>query len=591
MRYLLYLRDEVARKFPLIEKTVILGRNPACAFHIDEVFISNEHAEITCFQDYIKVKDLDSKNHIFVNGRKIKVAKIKLNGSFCIGSMEFFLKEGNPEEFTISPEAWPVIHKRSTQTTAPPDKTKTYFNLFDTTLMSFLNAGCRLNDFEEILGWARNSLTSILKSGQLLILREWDKDIQVQCSLFLDEGQVSALNKLELDRIILNNKIINREIESDLSFYSFPIELTDHRGALFYSRKSTIPLEKKTLDFLEEFSIEVSFIYKLIEKNKVTSQDEKAGDLLPTIICRDKSMLNLLTKCKKIADSDLSILIQGETGTGKELIARFIHYHSDRKQDKYIAFNCSAFAENMQEDELFGHEKGAFTDAINKRTGYLDLSSGGTLVLDEIGDMSLSLQSKLLRALQENEFHRVGGDKPVKVNLRVISLTNKDIRKLMAEKCFREDLYYRIANETIHLPPLKERPDDILPLCNYFLKKFSGERGIVAGRLSQKAANALRRYPWPGNVRELEAVIKGQVSLSDSGNIIDFDILNNDIKSHYLRLTGPTQTGDGLERKRREKEDMERLLMEHHWNKSRVAEVLDISRTALYKKLKKLGIK
>lgn len=590
MRYLLCLRDKAVKKFPLEKEVVTLGRDPACDVFIDENFVSQKHAKITCCRNHITVEDLNSRNHIYVELRRIKKNRIKLNQSFQIGHLDFFLKEGNPEELEVPPETWHVIHRISTLTSPPREKTKTCLNLFDKTLIRLLQLGCSLDHFEEILEWAETSLTTILKTGRLMLLREKENQIQVLSSFHLDGGNNFELNPVDLDKEIFDKRILNKKIGPDSYYYSFPLPLSIHRGTFLYTRKDGKPLENKVFQFLEEFATEVSFIYRLIEKNKSPDQDSSTDDSPPTIVCKSESMLNVLTKSKKIAKGDLSILIEGESGTGKELVARFIHHHSPRREKNFIGINCAAIPETLLEDELFGHEKGAFTGAVSSRIGKLELSSGGTLVLDEIGDMSLELQIRLLRVLQENEFCKVGGDKGIKVNLRIIALTNKDLQKLVKEKHFRKDLYYRIAKVRLHIPLLKERMDDIQPLINHFFRKFSYKSRIYPEGFSHRTIEALLHYPWPGNVREMESEIESLVNQSGNHDIIDFDLLKKEIKAYYLRLKDHTLKGHQLEEMEREKEKIEKLLMENRWNKSRVADILNISRTALYKKLKKLNI-
>ena len=568
-----------------------MGRDPVCDFHIDENFISQKHAKVTCLQDHIKVEDLNSTNHIYVEREEIKEAYINLNESFRIGSLEFFLKEGNPEEFAVSSLIGAVVPKISSLASASCEKTEACLNLFDKTLIEFLYLGCRLNNFEEILGWAKNSLTSILKTGQVMLLREENRHFQVLSTIHLDKNEDPIpLNWMDSKQDLLR-RILNQKIGAQCSIYSFPLELTNCRGTLIYIRKSLTPLVKKIVHFLDAFSAEVSLIYSLIESNRFPSQRTQASNAMPTIIYDDKTMLKMLSKCKKIATSSITLLIEGETGTGKELLARFIHCHSRQEKEKYVAINCSAFHENLLEVELFGYEKGAFTDAKSRQNGKLELASGGTLVLDEISEMSLNMQVKLLRVLQENEFYRVGGNKKVKVNLRVISLTNKSLEKLIGENLFRRDLYFRIAQFRIEIPPLRERSGDILPLVNYFFEKFSIESGIYTNGFSPRAVDALLQYPWPGNVRELESEIECLVNQSNNHDIIDFNLLKKEIRTYYLRLKDHTLKDHQLEEMDREKERIERLLMENRWNKSRVALILNVSRTALYKKLKKLDIR
>jgi transcriptional regulator with PAS, ATPase and Fis domain len=293
-------------------------------------------------------------------------------------------------------------------------------------------------------------------------------------------------------------------------------------------------------------------------------------------------MLNLLLKCEKIASSDLFVIIEGETGTGKELLAKFIHCKSKRRAGNFVALNCAAIPENLMEDELFGHEKGAFTDARNLRIGKLELSSGGTLILDEIGDMPLSLQKKLLRVIQEGHFSRLGGNQLIRIDLRIICLTHKNIKELLLKKELRQDLYYRIAHVTLSIPPLKERKEDIVPLVNHFVKIFSIKNQINIRGASKEVINALEMYHWPGNIRELENEIKKMIAISESGDMIDVDSLKDEIITFY-KEHGPITLESGESEKKR----ILMLMEKHKWNKTRVAKELNISRTALYEKLKK----
>jgi two-component system NtrC family response regulator len=278
--------------------------------------------------------------------------------------------------------------------------------------------------------------------------------------------------------------------------------------------------------------------------------------------------LNLLAQCKKIAGSNLFVLIEGDTGTGKELLARYIHFQSKRGYGNFIALNCAAIPENLMENELFGHEKGAFTDASTQRTGKLELASGGTLVLDEIGDMPLNLQAKLLRTLQEGQF----------------CLTNKNVKELMEKKIFREDLYYRIAHVSLRVPPLRERKEDIVPLINHFMEIASNQTGIIIKGFSDKAIKAMEAYDWPGNVREFENEMAKILNLSEDNDIIDLDMLKAEIVEFY-EVTNPAYWSP-----EKEKATLSVLLEKHKWNKSLVAKELNISRTTLYEKLKKHGL-
>ena len=306
------------------------------------------------------------------------------------------------------------------------------------------------------------------------------------------------------------------------------------------------------------------------------------------IVTRDKKMLEILKIAEKIAPTDSSVLIQGESGTGKELIARFIHSRSNRKNKPFVAINCAALPENLLESELFGYEKGAFTGAVTSKPGKFEIADGGTLFLDEITEMPLSLQAKLLRALQEKEIDRVGGLKPIKVDVRIIASTNRDIKKLVEEGKFREDLYYRLNVIPIKLPPLRERKGDIMLLARYFVDKFSKELGKNPPDISPEVEEFFMRNPWKGNVRELENMVKRAVILCDGDTIkMEHLMLEEEDRREEMRgwerevVLKPGMTLDEAERLL-----IEATLEEVGWNRTKAAELLGISIRTLRNKLK-----
>jgi two-component system response regulator FlrC len=239
-------------------------------------------------------------------------------------------------------------------------------------------------------------------------------------------------------------------------------------------------------------------------------------------------MEKLLALARNIAGSDISVLIQGDSGTGKELLARYIHGSGRRSDRPFVAVNCGAIPENLMESELFGHEKGAFTGAGERKIGKIELASGGTILLDEIGEMPVALQPKLLRVLQEREVDRVGGKEPVPVDVRVIATTNRDLQKECREGRFREDLYYRLNVFPVRLPPLRERPSDIPMLAGYFAEKFSAAEGKAVKEFTQEGRTLLKERPWRGNIRELENVIRRAVLLCGGDRIGAEDLLFDD---------------------------------------------------------------
>jgi transcriptional regulator with PAS, ATPase and Fis domain len=329
------------------------------------------------------------------------------------------------------------------------------------------------------------------------------------------------------------------------------------------------------------------------EKNIKTPVLDEPSDLEDeNIVAESRQMKELIKRSKKIAGSDIFVLIQGESGTGKELFARLIHKYSRRAKNKFVAINCAAIPENLLESELFGHEKGAFTDAHTQKKGKLEIASEGTLVFDEIGDMPINLQSKLLRALQEKEFYRLGSTTPITVDLRIISITNQNLKQLITDGKFREDLYFRLVHRTITIPPLRERKEDISALINFFTQKFCQQTNKKISGYSVKAFEALQDYQWKGNVRQLENEIHSIVNLTDDGETVGHDILSDEIKANT------DEDGIGQEARlflgkmdtKSEKTYILELLKKNNWNKSKTARDLNMTYRGLHKKMQRMGI-
>jgi len=288
----------------------------------------------------------------------------------------------------------------------------------------------------------------------------------------------------------------------------------------------------------------------------------------------------------------VNVLILGESGTGKELIAKAIHFYGKRKENKFFAVNCAAFTESLLESELFGHERGAFTGAVSERKGIFEEAEGGTLFLDEISETSLAMQAKLLRAIQYNEIKRIGSNKIIKVDVRIIAASNKNLVKLIKEGKFRKDLYYRLAVVVIKMPPLRNMQEDIPLLAHHFLKKFNLKYNKHFKGFTLNAVNVLRNYPWPGNVRELENVIERIVATGKDSDYIDIEhfpkkyITGAKLEEiSYITEEGRFRTLPEMER-----EIILQRLNATNWNIMVTAETLGITRFGLYNKMKRLGI-
>lgn len=313
---------------------------------------------------------------------------------------------------------------------------------------------------------------------------------------------------------------------------------------------------------------------------EVASQDDP-------IIGASESLRAVLALCDRVAGTNATVLLLGETGTGKELTARRIHSSSPRRSKAFVAINCAALPETLLESELFGHEAGAFTGATNRKLGRFELADAGTLFLDEIGDISASTQIKLLRVLQEREFVRVGGTKTISCDVRIIAATNRDLKQAMADGDFREDLYYRLNVFPIHLPPLRDRREDIPVLVEYFIDRHSRELGWPKPDLASDAMQQLCAYRWPGNIREMRNVIERAVLLCDTGRITPDFLPREIVGDRPMEPDG--ETGSALEGY--EKAMIVKALEEVDWNQTKAAANLGISRDNLRYRLRKYRIR
>ena len=326
---------------------------------------------------------------------------------------------------------------------------------------------------------------------------------------------------------------------------------------------------------------------RLQRENLQYRQALRERDRVENLVGHSPAMVELYRTIARVAPLDTTVLIQGETGTGKELVARAIHQASPRGQRPFTVVDCAALPETLVESELFGHEKGAFTGATQSRRGLLEAAAGSTCLLDEVGELTPPLQARLLRVLQERVIRRVGGTEPIPVDVRIIAATNRDLRKLVDEGRFREDLFYRLNVVTIHVPPLRERAEDVPLLAQHFLRRAAAAAGKTVVGLTREALDLLAAYPWPGNVRELEHVIERAVVLTTSTLLTPEDL------PPELRPMAPAPPADRPARRKTLEElkrwYVEQVLAETGGNKARAAEILGIDRRTLYRILSRTG--
>ena len=373
-------------------------------------------------------------------------------------------------------------------------------------------------------------------------------------------------------------------------------------GAYEYLLK---PLELSQLRQIVERAVAIS---RLMHVPAVVAADEPVDERADAIIGRCAAMQDVYKAIGRVAAQDVPVLITGETGTGKELVARAIYQHSRRAAASFLAINCAAIPEQLLESELFGHEKGAFTGADRRRIGKFEQCSGGTLFLDEIGDMTPLTQSKILRLLQDQRFERVGGNETVQTDVRVLAATNVNLETAVMEGRFRQDLYYRLSVFTIHMPPLRGRGDDLTLLVQHYLRRFSRELGRDVQSVAPEALDALRRYPWPGNIRELQSVLK-QALLPAAGNVLLLDFLPSLSTNGEPKVSEPPSSELPLEEfieqqvkagaenlheecvRRLERLLLTRVLQHTNGNQVQAAKMLGITRGSLRTKIRDLGIR
>lgn len=354
-------------------------------------------------------------------------------------------------------------------------------------------------------------------------------------------------------------------------------------GAFYYITK---PYNSDDLLALLERAIERK---RLVIQNKGLKRQIALRALPSSIVGENKSFLKMLDLAFRVASTDSTVLIQGASGTGKELIADFIHANSMRKEHAFLPINCSSIPESLLESELFGHEKGAFTDATNSKQGLVEIADGGTLFLDEVADMPLSIQPKLLRFLQTGEFRRVGGNKNLRSDVRLVSATNRDLRQEATERRFREDLLFRLNVITLQVPALRDRKDDIPLLVDQFLRSHAGTK--QPKRVEERALEVLMKYDWPGNVRELENVIERAAVLSQD-DVICLDDLALPLRSASIYESSPdgrlagVRAGSAISLGELQKAHVEGVLASVDWDKELAAKILGIRVNTLYAKIR-----
>lgn len=418
-----------------------------------------------------------------------------------------------------------------------------------------------------------------------------DTQSELSVPVITDEGEVIAIINVESDR----KNAFDEDDVITLESVSSQVAVSIANRRLYNEAKN---FNVKLQSAVDEKTLELRSAHeRILEQQRLLQKENKA---LKTLVNHDQaakmemigkapSILSTLAMVDKIAPTTATVLIQGESGTGKELIARRMHFKSDRSTKPYVTVNCGALQEALLESELFGHEKGAFTGAVVQKMGLCETADGGTLFLDEIGEMALGIQAKLLRFLQEGEFYRIGGKKPIKVDVRIVSATNRDLETEVKANRFREDLFYRLNTITLRMPPLRKRKEDIPMLVDYFLKnsRFGGSAHQIK-RIDPRVMEVFQNYDWPGNIRELQNTIERLKILAENNEIklddIPFGIRMPKSKNESSDFTFDMPLEDV------EKNHILRTLTYNHGNKTKTAQSLGITIKTLYNKLHRYGV-
>ncbi len=614
----------------LKKRETVFGRLESSDIYLPDTNISRQHAKCVLLEDNLTaLVDLGSSNGTFVNGLPISRIFLMDGDEIKMGESILAFFEGEPEDASVETAPQSLKITDETPLTAHP--------LIKTEILTPADEKARLDSLKEsylhlhTLNKLISNLTTASNTSE--VFQKVGRAVLLSCGVdriafftfdahrnrfnlhstyiapSLDTGDFvekfpihqQVLESIKEERIpyLFTEPRENEEAISPASarptIMGVPILRENKLLGLIYidSPRSHQPVDKSAPDFVSPIAAHLGLIaqhledYGQLKRKSLALERVINKDLV--IVCRNPKMLSIMDTLNRVAETNSTVLICGESGTGKELVARAIHSYSRRRTGPMVCINCASLPETLIESELFGYERGAFTGAISRKPGRFELADGGTVFLDEIGDISLSAQAKILRVLQEGELERVGGTRTIHIDVRVIAATNKNLQAAIEKGEFREDLYYRLKVVEIELPPLRQRTEDIPILAEYFLRTLRKETSSQAVRFSPEAMQILMDYHWQGNVRELRNVVERALVFARGS-----EILPKHLPAEFARK------GKGKRRQRAEVpitlSDLERkhivkTLEYAGGNKLRAAELLGISRSTLYEKLKQYRIR
>ncbi|MDD5643893.1 MAG: sigma 54-interacting transcriptional regulator [bacterium] len=599
---------------------ILIGRGTTNHINLSDKSVSRKHVKLCYEINRWRVEDVGSSYGLFINGERANEHYLKTGDKITIGNTEIIFTETLEED-----------RKAGDKTLL--DTTGSSTHEVETDIMSILAGGdtsyleqtVKKDDAASVKEMKNNlaflfRLTSriadILDREELFdeLCHNIMSHFEADCVAIMlkSEGngilKIAALLKRELAPENLpsfSTPTFDRVLNENVAVLATPKESSSKNGLAGNIMAAPLKMNKicigvihvestdkekyndSDLNLLSAIIHQIDNVLKNIDlKEKLNEEKhelETALNITHQIIGKDTVIQELLSKIAVVAPTNSTVLIEGESGTGKELVARAIHFNSRLKDKAFVVVNCATFTKNLAASELFGHVKGAFTGAAYNKKGLFEKANGGTIVLDEIGELDMGVQANLLRVLEHGEFYNVGGTQPIKVEIRLIASTNKNLGEMVKRGIFRQDLYYRLNIINFRVPPLRERPEDIPPLVKHFMKIFMENSPRKIKSISKEAMDVLQTYKWPGNVRELKNVIEKTMILGKND-----PILPNDLPYEILRgMAAKTidTASAALSIKELEKKHILRTLELTGWNKKKTAEMLGIDRTTLYKKI------
>ncbi len=573
------------RQFALRKVLTTIGRAPGNDVVLDDPMVGRTHASLVRSGDTWKLTANDRSHTLYHNGRRVRAATLVDGESVLIGAWQVTFSVAEPAAATEAPAGLSLdLLSSLVDLGADMMRDTTPDKLFATMLGGLVGLTGAEKGFVIVFQDGEKHLAAShnVENRRLDMTRVSDTIIDqvVQAR----EGVIVS-NALDDERFGKAKSVVDLRLSSVMCVPL--IYGNDLLGVIYLGNDQIRNLfDDQDLQVLKVYASQASLVvYHALMLNQLRLDNKNLRNRLKQasqgeMIGTCPEMKRVFKVLRRVADTDLSILVLGETGTGKELVARELHRLSSRKDKPIVAINCGAIPENLLESELFGHKKGSFTGAVADKIGKVEAADGGTLFLDEIGEMPMNLQVKLLRVLQERKIERVGDLTPRPIDIRVVSATNKNLPELIRDGKFREDLYYRLNEIEVQLPPLRDRGEDIVVLAQFFLKEFREQYGAKANGFNNKALVGMRSYYWPGNVRELKSRIKKALIMSDRALLNDEDLELTDAKAVDVKPLAEAQEDFKLQYIRR-------VLDMNNWNKAQAARQLGVDARTVFRYIEK----